>query len=175
VRLADAVDAPDATPDDVAALRTLFGEHQDIWRVFGDVGRQTERLMFEHARTHKSARLALENEAAALRRELGYDEAPALEQLLIQETVLAYLQLMFIRQKFDAVESVRAVASQAAPIGMVYEKRLTGAQRRFLRASQTLARVRRLKLPSLQVNVTASGGQQVNVLVPERERRKAGV
>ncbi len=42
---------------------------------------------------------------------------------------------------------------------------LTGAQRRFRRACETLARLRRLALstPALQFNIAASGGQQVNV------------
>jgi hypothetical protein len=50
-------------------------------------------------------------------------------------------------------------------LGMYWEKRLTAAQRRFTRACETLARVRKLSrnTPALQFNIAASGGQQVNV------------
>jgi len=46
---------------------------------------------------------------------------------------------------------------------MYWEKRLTAAQRRFTRACETLARVRKLSrnTPALQFNIATSGGQQV--------------
>ena len=45
------------------------------------------------------------------------------------------------------------------------EKRLSAAQRRFIRACETLARVRKLSrnTPALQFNIATSGGQQVNL------------
>jgi len=45
------------------------------------------------------------------------------------------------------------------------EKRLNAAQWRFLRAVETLARVRKIarRTPPLQVNIATQGGQQVNV------------
>lgn len=50
-------------------------------------------------------------------------------------------------------------------LGMYCEKRLSAAQRRFTRACETLARVRKLSrnTPALQLNIATSGGQQVNV------------
>jgi len=50
-------------------------------------------------------------------------------------------------------------------LGIFWEKRLSAAQRRFTRACETLARVRKLSrnTPALQFNIAASGGQQVNV------------
>ena len=45
-----------------------------------------------------------------------------------------------------------------------WEGRLNAAQRRFLRAMETLARVRKLKLPPVQVNIAAPGSQQANVM-----------
>jgi hypothetical protein len=45
--------------------------------------------------------------------------------------------------------------------GMYWEQRQNAAQGRFLRAVETLARVRRLnKRPPVQINI---GGQQVNI------------
>ena len=43
------------------------------------------------------------------------------------------------------------------------EKRLTEAQKRFNRACESLARVRKLSRPSVQINVAAEGGRQLNV------------
>lgn len=43
------------------------------------------------------------------------------------------------------------------------ERRLTEAQKRFNRACEALAKVRKLSKPKVQINVAAAGGQQVNV------------
>jgi hypothetical protein len=50
-------------------------------------------------------------------------------------------------------------------LAIYWEKKLSAAQRRFTRACETLARVRKLSsnVPALQLNIAASGGQQVNV------------
>ena len=50
-------------------------------------------------------------------------------------------------------------------------RRLSAAQRRFLRACESLARVRKLArtTPALQLNIAARGGQQVNVVTDQSE------
>jgi len=55
--------------------------------------------------------------------------------------------------------------SHSTDTGLYWDKRLTHAQRRFRRASESLARVRKLSrnMPALQFNIATSGGQQVNV------------
>lgn len=45
-----------------------------------------------------------------------------------------------------------------------WDRMLAAKQARYLHAVEALARVRRLlKLPNVQVNIAAAGGQQVNV------------
>jgi hypothetical protein len=49
--------------------------------------------------------------------------------------------------------------SHTLTLGMYWEKRLSAAQRRFTRACETLARVRKLSnTPALQFNIAANGG-----------------
>ena len=43
------------------------------------------------------------------------------------------------------------------------ERRLTETQKRFDRACESLARVRKLSRPSVQINVATEGGRQLNV------------
>ena len=50
--------------------------------------------------------------------------------------------------------------SMSLPQGEYWEKRLTAAQRRYLRAIETLTNVRKMNLPAIQVNI---GENQVNV------------
>ena len=46
---------------------------------------------------------------------------------------------------------------------MKYDRMASAAQLRFNRAGESLARVQRLSRPSLQINVAAEGGRQLNV------------
>jgi hypothetical protein len=71
--------------------------------------------------------------------------------------VLAWLRCVDVERRYSDIlgESVTLA------VGDFWERRLTMAQRRYLRALETLARVRRLALPAVQVNI---GAQQVNQL-----------
>jgi hypothetical protein len=93
-----------------------------------------------------------------MRTDLGYDQAPLLEQLLIEHVALAWLD-------FDMVQILYArgtTGSHTLTSGAYWDRRLNSAQHRYLRAVETLARVRRLaQVTPLQVNI---GGQQVNVV-----------
>jgi len=93
--------------------------------------------------------------------ELGYVGAPILEQLLIQDATLSWLKLSIIELQYSTVMK----QSITLTLGIFWEKRLSAAQRRFTRACETLARVRKLSrnTPALQFNIATSGGQQVSV------------
>jgi hypothetical protein len=93
----------------------------------------------------------------ALRTDLGYEYALMLEQLLIEQIVLAWFDLDLMQQYYAG----NAVKSHALTTGAYWDRRLSSAQQRYLRAVESLARVRRLaRVTPLQVNI---GGQQVNV------------
>ncbi len=92
-----------------------------------------------------------------LRRDLGYDSAPMLEKLLIEQVALAWLDLEAIQRRY----AVASFGSHTHASGQYWDRRVNGAQARYTRAVEALARVRRLAMPQpLQVNI---GGQQVNV------------
>jgi hypothetical protein len=75
-----------------------------------------------------------------LKKELGADEAPLLEQLLIQQAALRWLKLNLVELGYSSTMK----QSITLTLGVYWEKRLTAAQRRFTRACETLARVRKL-------------------------------
>jgi hypothetical protein len=90
------------------------------------------------------------------RNDLGYAEASPMERMLIDAVVLAWL-------RYTQVERAAANTwgdSHSLTSGAYWDKRLSAAQRRYLRAIETLARVRRTALPMLQVNIAEK--QQVN-------------
>ncbi len=83
-----------------------------------------------------------------------------LEKLLIQDAALSWLKLSLVELHYAHVMK----QSITLTLGIFWEKRLSAAQRRFTRACETLARVRKLSrnTPALQFNIATSGGQQVN-------------
>src|ERR671918_2384035 len=96
-----------------------------------------------------------------LKKDLGYEEAPLLEKLLIQQAALCWLKLNLVELSYSGTMA----QSVTLTLGVYWEKRLSAAQKRFTRACETLARVRKLSrnTPALQLNIATSGGQQVNL------------
>jgi hypothetical protein len=94
-----------------------------------------------------------------LRATLGYDVSPPLERTLIEHLSLCWLRLNLMELRYDAVMASNTTFKHVEHT----ERRLSEAQKRYTRACEALARVRKLKLPALQVNIAAEGGRQVNV------------
>ena len=95
-----------------------------------------------------------------LRRELaGPQGATPLERLLIERIALCWLQVHHHETIY--AQSLHSVSGSTETR---LQDRIDRAHRRYESALRSLAQVRRLQIPaSLQVNIAAQGGQQVNV------------
>lgn len=148
---------------DVKALAALLGDHKslELWRGVAGAAQLAEITVIENANAVPALKECWKHRLQALKNELGYDNAPMLERLLIQQAALCWLKLNLIELNYSSVMK----QSITLTLGMYWEKRLTAAQKRLTRACETLARVRKLSrnTPALQVNIAADGGQQVNV------------
>ena len=91
---------------------------------------------------------------AEIRRDLHYDEAPAVERLLIDRIVVTWLHL-------QNVDSIRQGGDLSLTKAAYYNRAVSLAQADHVRALLALAKVRRLALPAVQLNV--STGNQLNV------------
>jgi hypothetical protein len=97
-------------------------------------------------------------EIGKLQAEYGYFHAAPIERLHIEHIVLSYLQLV---QAQDDYQSALTEDEGTGGLLTAFERRLNAVQMRYLRAVESLARIRRLALPMpLQINI---GGPQVNV------------
>lgn len=113
------------------------------------------------AQIHNAAlTTAIDCYVPALKKELGYRDAPMLEKLAIDGVVLAWLRYQTVEIYYT--KNTRGVSLHQAAY---YEKSLTAAQGRYLKALESLAKIRKLarRDPALQLNIAAAGGQQVNV------------
>lgn len=98
--------------------------------------------------------------ARDLRKDLGHETAPPIERILIEHACACWLRLAVMELRYSCVVAANNTLAQIEHT----ERRLSEAQKRFNRACESLARVRKLSRPSVQINVAAEGGRQLNVV-----------
>jgi hypothetical protein len=124
----------------VPALRTHLDRHPELWREAGDLGRLAEKtLIVVAARQNLYSREAIARKLSELKQQLG--PASPVEQLLVDRVAVTWLALQI-------AESDATFAGEKVPEATPYlehlERRLTGAQTRYLVALRTYATVKKL-------------------------------
>lgn len=154
-------DKENPNKEDIRALRTMLSKHPRLWRVAGDLALHCQHKLLMDTHTSVARRESVEAGLDAMRQQLGHDDAPMLEQMLIQQLLLSWLRLNLWEYQLTAMQSQEMSFDKAN----FWDRRLSAAQKRYLRACETLARVRRLArlTPALQVNINTDSGQQVNI------------
>jgi hypothetical protein len=161
--LLDKTNKEHPSPKDLKALSDLLSDNRklELWRDVASAGYLAEIVVIENARATADLKECWKHRLQVLKKDLGYDGAPMLEQLLIQQAALCWLKLNLVELSYSGTMK----QSHTLTLGMYWEKRLSAAQKRFTRACETLTRVRKLSrnTPALQFNIATSGGQQLNV------------
>jgi hypothetical protein len=162
LQLVQEVDRANPAPAHIQALRRMLDDHPELWRVAGDLAQAAARSLVDQLDAGPLIAESLKRGWLAMQDELGYPAAPPLERLLIEEVALRWLHLRLVDLEYADATS----QSILLPSAEHWEGRLSAAQRRYLRACDTLARLRKLASASsaLQVNIAAQGGQQINLL-----------
>ena len=159
--LVDKVIIEDPSKEDVKALRKALHNNPKLWRIVGDLAEQAVFNLIGEIKSSPALKESLKTGWKEMQKELGGENPNPLEKLLVQQVVMSWLRLQLVEYHFTEVMN----QSITLNLGRYWESRLSAAQRRHLRAIETLARVRRLlsKTPAVQVNIAAEGGKQVNV------------
>jgi hypothetical protein len=156
--LCAAADAEHPAPGALAALRTYFKQHPQSWQIVGDLGSITRVMMLDQLVALPSLQLEVQARLHGLRRDLQREGDSMVEQLAIEAILTAWLDYQLTALRFSKNEQSGMSFKQAEH----WQKRLTRTQGRYLRALETLARIRKLGI-SIQVNIAAAGGQQINL------------
>lgn len=136
-------------PEDVAALRTFLYAHPEKAKYIGDMSLQAEvQLLHQAFSNSKGSEVATDEVMHNMRQAMGYKTAPAIEKPLIHHVCLCWLRLQLCEINFSQVVQGSCTLAQ----GIYWEKRLTACQKRYLRAVETLARIRKLNL-NIQINI----------------------
>ncbi len=155
----------------VRAIRTLVNELPDVWEGCGNVATAAEDALVDlHAGGSALAREALRKKLRDMRAALAGPTPLPLEQLLVERVVMCWLH------SYQAdLAYARAVGELPPQVADLYQRRQDRAARQYLKAMRSLADVRRLLIPVLQLNVAEN---QVNLAVAspaaQRDRTAAG-
>jgi hypothetical protein len=148
-------DGKNPSAADMAALEQALKEHPNLWRRLGDLAVQARTHTLETMVASPALKASVRHGLIQLKRDLGYFNAPVLEQLLIEQIILCWLRLNVVEYQYTSVANEAATWKKRN----YWERRLSATQRRYMQAIETLARVRKLAAATpLQVNI---GGQQV--------------
>lgn len=136
--LAQQLNNPQPTPQQINHFEHLLDQQPDVWRVASDVVHLTAEELLDRIGTTPSIRDTLEKGWAAQRESLGYEEASPLEQILIERVLLCWLRQTAI--EYDYSRMLRQVPH--AETRQRQQQRLTIARQHHRRACETLAHLR---------------------------------
>jgi len=150
------IEAGQADEQTREAFRNLMRSVPAACELLGNAARrQVDRLLaLEHGKGVDL--LATTEYVEAMRRDLGYEKASALERGLIEHIVMCWLRLC----RAERLYTQWTAKEWHYDLGDAQDRMLSAAQSRYLRAVEALARMRRLSVRALQVNIA---GKQLNV------------
>jgi len=152
------VDREKPDPQAVEELRAMMRLTPHLAQLLCNIADINSKRVINSIVSGPLGREALLAQVATMRDGFGYQQAPEMERGLIEHVVLCWLRVQKVEQGYTAfMMQPEVVIAQAD----WWERKLTAAHARYVRAVESLARVRRMTRPSaVQINV---GDQQVNV------------
>ena len=152
------VEKPSA--EDRAEFTRILTDNPAVWRAAGDVMEHTARDLFDDLGGKSYlVRASLEAGWERLPVDLARPGDGELERLLVQQVALCWLKLAYTEHQH---RYILTNGSTTIRQGDFWERRLSAAQHRYLRATEALGRVRRLQLPAVQVNIAEQQVNQIN-------------
>ncbi|MBV7328408.1 hypothetical protein KFU94_09135 [Chloroflexi bacterium TSY] len=130
------VDSENPSRADLEKLHGIYNDVPSLYRKALGLSAITRQKILDSFVPQASMQAAMLHEITDMRSGMDFDSANGLERLLIDTVILAWLRVQQAEYSLSSVETSQAMD--------YWDGRLSAAQRRFLRASETLARVRKL-------------------------------
>lgn len=161
--------------DALAVIVKVFDTIPAVWDAYGDLAAAAENALVElWSGDSVLRREGLQKKLAAMRAELAGPDTSPLERLLAERVAACWLQSYHADFAY-----ARALKELSAKEAELHHRRQDRAARQYLKALRSLAVVRRLLVPTLQVNiakrqVNIAAAERVKVTSTRRVRRSAG-
>jgi hypothetical protein len=128
-------------PEDVEALNKLFEESPYVWQQVGNLAaRVKDSIIGMQCGQSHIVMEATKRKVAEMRDQLGWKDSSRLEKIIIEQVCMNWLRLNHL----ELVHEQKTRESHTLPVGQHWDKLLTQAQKRYLRACESLAKVRKL-------------------------------
>lgn len=157
--------------NDLKTLEKWVKDYPFLWSTVLDLAVSVRGALIDKVVSQEAGQIGIRANVKAMQEEMGYNIVPMVERLLIDNVINSWLRYQWAEYQLASFMGEPRVTFSEIEY---WEKRLTATQRRYLRAIETLARVRKItrNTPMLQVNIATEGGQQINVvgdLVKEKQ------
>jgi hypothetical protein len=151
MKIVEKTDKDNPRDKDIQALRQILSEHPEVLDFAGDLAIENELKIINDSKMTVAVRETIIAKLGMIRNGLGYGEVPLLEKMLIEQVILSWLRLNIWEFKFSILETQGMPLTKAS----FWEKRMSAALWRYLRACESLARIRKLSKQdvALQVNI----------------------
>lgn len=154
IELMQRVDKEKPKKADIDAVYNILAVNPKFTNLLGDLSSLALSTLIQSDYKGRTQQIFIEQHCKKLRGEYGYNESSALEKSLIDHIILCWVRLHSTEQSYTSVrkQNVFTLAQ-----GDYWERRLSMAQSRYLKAVSTLAKVRRLlsAAPLAQINVNS--------------------
>jgi hypothetical protein len=141
----------------VPALRRLFGERNEYLRAFDVADLAKEAILNPMAGKNVAARELLSLRMAQVAEELSGPDPTPIERLLAERAAFCWHLVNAYERNYALADGLSIKQAD------YHQRRIDAAHKRYLSALKTLATVRKLAVPVLQVNIAR---KQVNVAGP---------
>lgn len=142
------VNGPRPTRADLDALRAVLAAGRDDGPILTCIGGSTVLgVLLDSYTKSEASKLVMRAEAERMGRTLGRAAAPPFERPLIDHIILCWVRLQLVER--DHANNTAGAHNRDS--GRYWDRRLTEAQRRYLRAVNLLAKLRHMG--PLQVNI----------------------
>jgi hypothetical protein len=142
--------------EDLQTIRKFLIDYPEFCRAVFSMTEATQQRIIKNWVDDEVAKTAVEEHVVYVRDEMGYHDAPIMEKMLIDNIVTVWLRLQWL----DYLVAAKMAGEFSIRSMEFWQKSLASAQRNYLAACETLAKVRKMRLPNIQLNI---GDQQINV------------
>jgi hypothetical protein len=137
--LIKATDKENPNPEDLKAMRRHLNENSTLVRL-NEFSEQAFKRVIETSTKSALMKELLERQIEEKRESFGYQTATIFERMIIDQVILCHLRL----NSLEMTHTSKLDGSHSLEHGLYWDKRLNSAQRRFTRACEALAKVKKL-------------------------------
>lgn len=168
--LFEAINKPNPSEADQKTFRDMLKEQPEIWRQTTDLAAKLEEKIFgEMCSTSYGAKEAFRKRLAAMRDNLNWKDSSEIEKILIEQVCLNWLRLNILEE----LHHTKTTGNHSSEHGMYWDKRLNSAQRRYLRACESLAKVRKLLAEAELKQAQARNKRSQSTLITQQVLKNA--